>query len=196
MTTQPDRTRNRRLAERLNQRRIVLRLQWQEVADRAGISAAHLRNFRNGQGTLGDLAKASLEDALRWKRGSIDAVLQGGEPTEVASVSGSTSLAVTAQAGVETSAAIEAALRELARRLPTARVQAVLQEFAPPGAEPDKPAGDRRYEDPSEQAIWDISTIEPVIRRQLIGMYRVAKEAMEEEDLRPNADVREFRPRG
>lgn len=189
MTTHP--SSSRRLADKMDQRRIALRLEWREVADRAGISAAHLRNFRNGQGTLSDLRKASLEDALQWQQGSLNRISQGGDPVEVASVSGTASLVLGAH--IETSDAIESALRDLARRLPPARVQAILGEFA--SAEEKAPAAERRYEDDTEQKIWEIAEIEPVIRRQLVLTLRHAREALAEEDLRPDADVRAFRPR-
>jgi hypothetical protein len=191
MTTHP--SSSRRLADKLNQRRIALRLEWKDVADRTGVSTAHLRNFRNGQGTLSDLRKANLEDALQWQQGSIDRISQGGEPIEVASVSGTAGLALGAHA--ESSDAIEAALRELARRLPPARVQAVLGEFVPTVARENAPAVERLYEDDTEQRIWEIAEIEPVIRRQLVFTLRNAREALAAEDLRPDADVRAFRPR-
>lgn len=190
-TTHP--SSSRRLADKLNQRRIALRLEWKEVADRSGISAAHLRNFRNGQATLSDLAKANLEDALQWQQGSIARISEGGEPIEVASVSGTASLALGAHA--ETADGIEAALRELARRLPPARVQAVLGEFTPALADDSQPAAERRYEDVGEQKIWEIDEIDPVRRKLLIGVLRASLDVETEEDLRPDADVRAFRPR-
>lgn len=161
MTTQPDPA--RRLAQHLNDRRLNLRLQWQEVADRAKITAAHLRNIRNGQGSLSNLAKANLEHALQWAPGSIDRILAGSGPVEVASVSGTASLALTTTANTGT-------------------------------VKPEEV--ERRYEDAAEQKIWEITELEPGIRKQLIALVRVMREALTEEDRRPDADVREFRPRG
>lgn len=205
MTTQPDPA--RRLAEKLNDRRIALRLQWQEVADRAGISAAHLRNVRNGQGALGDLAEANLEDALRWKRGSVNAILQGGEPVEVAAVTATASLAVTSSATAQRSApedqtadGLEAAIRELARRLSPDRLRAILKELAPVPQGSETPTAERRYEDDIEQYLWETPGLDEVERRYLISqldaLRRLEEAKARQLAERPSAEVREFRSRG
>lgn len=48
-----------------------LRLKYKDVAERAGMSTAHLRRILNGEQTISDDKAAGLEDALRLQRGSI-----------------------------------------------------------------------------------------------------------------------------
>lgn len=69
------------LAAAMETRRADLRIKWQDVARRADISIATLGRVRRGEGDLTTDTKYGLEDALRWTRGSIDAVLAGGTPT-------------------------------------------------------------------------------------------------------------------
>ncbi|MGI5161449.1 hypothetical protein [Microbispora sp. CA-102843] len=75
----PDDQARSRLSTAMNDRRVELRLKWNQVAQRAGISIAHLARIRGNEGPLTDLAKSSLETALEWPRGTIDQFLQSGE---------------------------------------------------------------------------------------------------------------------
>lgn len=70
-----------RLDEAFKAQRIELRLRWVELADRARMTVTNLSFIRNGKIAITDLAAANLEDAFEWERGSIAAVLAGGEPT-------------------------------------------------------------------------------------------------------------------
>lgn len=65
----------------MDRRRIELGYEWGDIASQAGVSTAFLRGLRKGGKGARDLTKAKLEDALQWKRGSIDIVLAGGQPT-------------------------------------------------------------------------------------------------------------------
>lgn len=78
--TRTDEASRERLAAAMDQRRIELRLQWEEVASRAGISTAHLRKFRRGGAELGALARAQLEEALQWAPSSLLLVEAGQDP--------------------------------------------------------------------------------------------------------------------
>lgn len=69
-----------RLADLMNQRRLELRLTWDEVARTAGIHRETLRVIRSGSGSLRDLTKSGIENALEWRPGSIDAILEGRDP--------------------------------------------------------------------------------------------------------------------
>lgn len=69
-----------RLADVMNQRRLDLGLKWREVAERSGMTAFHLQRIRANQVPLSQDAEAGIQRALRWRRGSITAVLAGGEP--------------------------------------------------------------------------------------------------------------------
>lgn len=68
------------LAAAMEQRRIDLRLRWEEIAAMAGISTAHLRKFRRGEGGLGAVATARLEEALEWAPGSLRSIESGLDP--------------------------------------------------------------------------------------------------------------------
>jgi transcriptional regulator with XRE-family HTH domain len=70
-----------RLAELMDSRRRDLRLTWDEVAARAGIHRETLRQIRIGKGDIRPLSATGIEDALQWEHGSIDGILEGGEPT-------------------------------------------------------------------------------------------------------------------
>lgn len=74
------------LAAAMETRRAELRIKWQDVARRADISIATLGRVRRDEGDLTTDTKYGLEEALRWTRGSIDAVLAGGAPTARESV--------------------------------------------------------------------------------------------------------------
>jgi DNA-binding XRE family transcriptional regulator len=70
-----------RLSERMRVRRIELRMNWAELARAANISYEALRSIRRGDYRPGDITARDLDDALGWRRGSVYAVLDGGEPT-------------------------------------------------------------------------------------------------------------------
>lgn len=70
-----------RLAEAMNARRLSLHLNWKAVASRAGISYESLRAIRRGEYRPSELSAAGLDEALEWEPGSVDAILDGGDPT-------------------------------------------------------------------------------------------------------------------
>lgn len=65
----------------MDARRDQLNLVWKEVAEMAGISEPALYDLRAGRTKPMRKTLAGVEDALRWERGSIRAVLSGGNPT-------------------------------------------------------------------------------------------------------------------
>lgn len=69
-----------RLAKLLDERRAELRLRWRDVAEQAGITVEGLRTLRIGTGRIRSTTKRGLEDALRWRPGSIDRILADGDP--------------------------------------------------------------------------------------------------------------------
>lgn len=77
----PHEDQRRRLARLMNARRVDLHLKWETLAKRAGLTYEGLRVVRDGDRPMLDLTKAGIEDGLEWDRGSIDAILNGGEPT-------------------------------------------------------------------------------------------------------------------
>lgn len=77
-----DQTARKRLADLMEQRLIDLRLTWREVAAAGEISYEALRAARNGTSGIRPRTQASIEDGLRWRRGSIVRILNGGDPEE------------------------------------------------------------------------------------------------------------------
>ena len=78
MTTQP--SARARLAALMDERRLELRLTWQDVADRGGISLRALANARTGDAEIRPLTQAGIEGGLQWERGSVARILAGGDP--------------------------------------------------------------------------------------------------------------------
>jgi transcriptional regulator with XRE-family HTH domain len=70
-----------RLDQAMNARRLDLRMQWKHIAREARISTAALGAIRRGEYSPSPLTARGIEDALQWERGSIAAILEGGEPT-------------------------------------------------------------------------------------------------------------------
>lgn len=72
-----------RLAEAMNDRRLELKLTWRTVAQRAGLTTETVLQVRRGAaGAKGALSQRRVEeDGLRWRPGSIDSILAGGDPT-------------------------------------------------------------------------------------------------------------------
>lgn len=72
-----------RLAEEMDDRRVELRLEWEEVAVAAGISVATLRRIRRGASLTKDSA-AAVERGLHWLPGSVAAIERGEPPFKAA----------------------------------------------------------------------------------------------------------------
>jgi hypothetical protein len=64
----------------MTERRDELGLYWNDVAERAGLTKEGLRTVRAGIGTMRPPTKRGIEAALRWTRGSVDRILEGGAP--------------------------------------------------------------------------------------------------------------------
>ncbi len=71
---------HRRLAAAIASRKKQLRLQWEEIAEAAGITSAHLRKFRSGETGLRPATQAGLETALAWQAGAFDRIKAGEQP--------------------------------------------------------------------------------------------------------------------
>lgn len=65
----------------MDKRRVDLRLHWADVAERADVTTETLRQVRRGSQDIRALTRAAIEEGLQWERGSIDAILAGGDPT-------------------------------------------------------------------------------------------------------------------
>ena len=84
MTTQP--SARARLAGLMDERRLELRLTWQDVAERGGISLRALANARTGDAEIRPLTQAGIEGGLQWERGSVARILAGGDPLPLGDV--------------------------------------------------------------------------------------------------------------
>ena len=69
-----------RLAKLMDDRRKELRLNWQQVSESGGIPIKTLHAVRTGSRDIRDTTQAAIEDGLRWERGSVQAILDGGDP--------------------------------------------------------------------------------------------------------------------
>lgn len=76
----PEENRRRDLAEEMNRRRAELRLNWDQVAQRAGISVATLRRLRNSDDPPTLDTMVGIDQALQWEVGHVEARLSGQTP--------------------------------------------------------------------------------------------------------------------
>ncbi|MFD5468849.1 helix-turn-helix domain-containing protein [Streptomyces sp. NPDC127105] len=72
-----------RLDEAMNQRRLLLRMNWRQVAEAADMSYTALRAIRRGEYRPTQLTARALDDTLRWTHGSVYEVLAGGNPVPI-----------------------------------------------------------------------------------------------------------------
>jgi len=70
----------RDLARRMEERRVELRLYWEDVARAGGVSLRALHSARNGDREIRPLTQRGIEDGLQWPAGYIYAVLRGKTP--------------------------------------------------------------------------------------------------------------------
>lgn len=70
----------RDLAEEMNRRRAQLRLTWDQVSVRAGVSIATLRRLRNGDDPVSLDTMIGIDGALEWEPGYVEARLNGRRP--------------------------------------------------------------------------------------------------------------------
>lgn len=73
-----------RLNRYMEQRRAELGRRWEDVARIAGLPRETINQVRFGQSNMRALTKRRVEQGLDWTAGSVDSVLDGGEPTPVA----------------------------------------------------------------------------------------------------------------
>lgn len=71
-----------RLALRIRRRRVDLDVSQQALADAANVSLRTIANLEAGQPAK-ERTLARIERALRWIPGSVDTILDGGEPSEL-----------------------------------------------------------------------------------------------------------------
>ena len=72
----------RNLGDWMNSRRRQLRIKtWNQVAALAGMTSENLRKIRRGEISISENASDGIEEALQWKRGSVEAaILHGVRP--------------------------------------------------------------------------------------------------------------------
>lgn len=199
-----------RLAALLSDRRTRLDPQYKsrlKFAADTGLNERLIADLENARrSSYRSTTLGAVETAYRWAPGSIDRVLEGGDPAEVVVVTGTAGVITTRasagqiQAEDQPADGLEAALRELARRLSPDRVRAVLEEVAPAQRESSTPTTERRYEDDADQHLWETPGLDERQRRYLIhqldALRRFDDATDRSEAERPSADVHEFRRRG
>lgn len=74
----PERARLRALIE---ERADDLELNWRELVTASGVPYETIRRVRTGDRPINRDTREGLEDGLKWDRGSIRAILDGGDPT-------------------------------------------------------------------------------------------------------------------
>jgi len=70
-----------RLDAALNERRLNLRMEWNDVAAAIGIRARSLLDIRRGRNGPNPLTARAMDDWLGWEPGSVERLLAGGDPT-------------------------------------------------------------------------------------------------------------------
>jgi hypothetical protein len=65
-------------------RRLDLGLTWEQVADRASLRYETIRAIRAGESRGRALSRRAISAALAWTAGSVDSILDGGDPEEAA----------------------------------------------------------------------------------------------------------------
>lgn len=169
-----------RLADLMNARRVDLGLTWTQVATTAHIVPETLRSIRIGKNEPNELTKRSIEDALMWASGSIDAVLSGGEPT------GTRTVEMTVKAGVGVSAGESAPADEPPAERPDADTLTVWTTAGPVEV-PTHVYRGRESMAPWRWHMWLIDLPIPERRAAInavLEMQRLAAKAAAEEDAR------------
>ena len=147
----------KRLADLMEQRRVSLRLTWREVAEAAGISYEALRNARNGTAAIAALTQAGIEDGLRWERGSIAHVLDGGDPVPAGELASPEPVTASGTLTIEPPAIIADA--EDAEAVASAGIIALLRPherrvWEQIHAHPEGTPAEVIFSDPLERALW------------------------------------------
>jgi hypothetical protein len=66
----------------MDERRKELRLTWNQVAQRGSTTDETLRQVRTGQQRIQAMTMRAVEAGLQWGKGSVESILDGGDPTE------------------------------------------------------------------------------------------------------------------
>jgi len=142
-----------RLADLMEHRRLDLGLTWREVAEAGNISYEVIRAIRNRNGQIRPLSKRGIEVGLRWVPGSVQSILDGGDPApaasppaEPAAVSGSVTIeppAITADDDDVTTNVVLAAINPIER-----------QVWAEIHAHPEGTPAEAIFSDEFERLLW------------------------------------------
>jgi hypothetical protein len=158
MTVSPSPGTRRRLADFMEERRLELGLRWQEVADAAAaagfrVSLKTLHSVRAGTSDIRPMTQRGIEAGLRWERGSVSRILDGGAPLP-AGEDEPTLPGVTPAAGMDpdTAMALQISGYIIAERNKiTERVRREIEEARHRGV-PD----DQIFTEAGERAVWAI----------------------------------------
>lgn len=194
MATQPKA--RRRLAALMDERRTKLRLTWQEVAERGGVSLRALANARTGDSEIRPLTQAGIEAGLSWGQGSVERVLAGDDPVLLAAVVSAPRAAPPARAPVDFTDGNRDALQPFIEPVLRAgyEILDVMDRFG--DAVPD-PVGNPEFEvalsavpsallplTPHEGTIWDDRRLLMREKLDVIGRLRQLNALMDAEEKR------------
>lgn len=170
MPTDPEA--RRRLGALMDQRRLELGLRWQDVADGGGVSLKALHSARTGNASIRPLTQRAIEDGLRWEHGSIQRVLDDGEPIALRAVT-EVELADATEQDHEppadpnmemASAVVLAAISPLERRI-----------WDEVNRHPEGSAATVIFTDPLERALWGREDIPESERVKLVAAVRAVR---------------------
>ena len=172
MPTDPEA--RRRLGTLMDQRRLELGLRWQDVADAGGVSLKALHSARTGNASIRPLTQQAIENGLRWEHGSIQRVMEDGDPIPLRAVT-----------GVELADATEQEDREPPPDPGTDDVTAVVlsaligpierQIWDEVRRHPEGSAATVIFADPVDQAVWLLSQYPESERVRMMAAFRAAR---------------------
>ncbi len=167
MPTDPEA--RRRLGELMDQRRLELGLRWQDVAEAGGVSLKALHSARTGNASIRPLTQQAIENGLRWEHGSIQCVMDDGDPIPLRAVTGVELADATEQdreppadPGTDvTTAVVLAAINPLERQI-----------WDEVHRHPEGSAATVIFADPFERMVWELSQYPESERMRMIAAFR------------------------
>lgn len=167
----------------MERRRLELGLRWREVAEAGGISYEAVRSVRNGNSKIALLSQRGIEVGLRWAPGSVQNILDDGDPVPLGGLSGSGTLSGTAASTGVASAGDSPLVIRIVRTVmeeieadaeeEIARIEGQVRDEIrrhPGGA----PAG-RIFTHPAEVALWQMEITPEAQRVREIAEFRFAR---------------------
>ena len=146
-----------RLADLMESRRLELGLRWREVAEAGNISYEVIRAVRNGNGQIRPLSQHGIETGLHWSAGSVQRILDGGDPASIEPAPVTTSGGITIPSFSVVSSATADDAANVTRAVVIAAISpiAVEQVKAEVGRYPKGTPASVIFADPVEAALFE-----------------------------------------